>query len=215
MTLSTQAKKFIDIALAKGVLQFGDFTLKSGRRSPYFFNAGLFNDSKSLLAVGECYAAAIIASNIEYDVLFGPAYKGIPLVCATAFALTMNYGINVPFAFNRKEVKDHGEGGTIIGSPLKGRILILDDVITAGTAMRESIDIIQSYNAQVAGILIGLDRQEKGVTQLSAIQELQQTVNAPVLNVASLADLIVYSEQSVSFRQHLPALQEYRKLYGV
>jgi len=215
MQLSDYANRFIELALEKGVLQFGDFTLKSGRQSPYFFNAGLFNDGASLLAVGECYAAAIVDSKLEYDLLFGPAYKGIPLVCATAFALQTRYGINKPFAFNRKEAKDHGEGGMIVGAPLKGRVLLLDDVITAGTALRESIDLIQRNNATISGILIGLDRQEKGKHDISAVQELAQQISSPVLSVISLNQLIVYSQQSPVFSGYLNALKVYRENYGM
>lgn len=212
-TLWSSAQSFIQIALEKSVLQFGEFTLKSGRKSPYFFNAGLFNDGISLLKVGEAYASTIIDSQIPYDMLFGPAYKGIPLVCATAFALSMK-GVNVPFAFNRKEAKNHGEGGNIIGAPLKGRVLILDDVITAGTAMRESIRLIQSHPAQVAGIVVGLDRQEKGQSELSTLDELAAHIQAPVVSVATLQDLIHFTKDSPLFHQYQSALENYQKLYA-
>src|SRR3984885_6202922 len=189
MTLAYQSE-FIDLCVQLGVLRFGKFTLKSGRESPYFFNAGLFNTGSAVGAVGRAYSAALAQSDLEYDMLFGPAYKGIPLVTITAAAMAERHGRNLPFAFNRKEAKDHGEGGTIVGSPLKGNVLIVDDVITAGTAIRESIDIIRAAGARPAGVLLALDRQERaGASNLSAVQEVRDQYQIPVIAVVSLADL--------------------------
>src|SRR5580692_4017049 len=190
MTLAYQTD-FIDLCVRQGVLRFGSFTLKSGRESPYFFNAGLFNTGAAISALGRAYAAALTASNLQFDMLFGPAYKGIPLVTITAAALAERAGRNVPFAFNRKEAKDHGEGGNIVGSALKGRVLIVDDVITAGTAIRESIDIIAKAGATPAGVLLALDRQERGAdSQFSAVQEVQNQHAIPVISVLTLGDLM-------------------------
>ncbi len=214
MSLAYQTD-FIDLCVRLGVLRFGSFTLKSGRESPYFFNAGLFNTGAAIGAVGQAYAAAIAASGLEFDMLFGPAYKGIPLVTVTAATLAQTSGRNLPFAFNRKEAKDHGEGGSIIGSPLKGRVLIVDDVITAGTAIRESLGLIQAAGAQAAGVLLALDRQERAPeSRLSAVQEVQDRYGIPVVAVVNLADLMQHS--SLRGRQDdLERMQSYRKLYGL
>jgi orotate phosphoribosyltransferase len=212
MALAYQTE-FIDLCVRLGVLRFGSFKLKSGRESPYFFNAGLFNTGSAIDAVGRAYAAAVAASEIEFDMLFGPAYKGITLVTVTAAALAQR-GRDLPFAFNRKEAKDHGEGGNIIGSPLKGRVLIVDDVITAGTAIRESIDIIRGAGARPAGVLLALDRQECAPeSRLSAVQEVRDHYGIPVVAVVNLADLM----QHVSLRGHkedLRRMQAYQERYG-
>ena len=208
-------KDFIDFALNCEVLRFGEFTLKSGRISPYFFNAGLFNTGEMLAKLGQYYAAAIVDSGIEFDVLFGPAYKGIPLGTATAVALAEHHGRNVPFAFNRKEAKDHGEGGSIVGAPLKGKILIIDDVITAGTAIRESMDIIDAEGAKPAGVVIALDRQEKGKGELSAIQEVEQNFKIPVSSIIKLENLIAYLETQSDSKELLAKVQAYRSEYGI
>jgi orotate phosphoribosyltransferase len=206
---------FIDLCVRLGVLRFGSFTLKSGRESPYFFNAGLFSSGAAIAAVGRAYGDAIVASDITFDMLFGPAYKGIPLVTTTAASLAERHGLDVPFAFNRKESKDHGEGGSIIGGPLKGRVLIVDDVITAGTAIRESIDIIRSAEAHPAGVLLALDRQERGaVSPLSAVQEVREQFGIPVLSVISLADLMHHMEHSGGGAD-LAAMRSYRDRYGL
>ncbi|MDH5766015.1 MAG: orotate phosphoribosyltransferase [Gammaproteobacteria bacterium] len=207
--------RFIELALEYDVLRFGEFTLKSGRISPYFFNAGLFNTGKALAELGRCYAQAVIDSGIEYDVLFGPAYKGIPLVAVTAMALSIDHGLDVPYAFNRKEKKDHGEGGMIVGSPLKGRVLVLDDVITAGTAIREAIDIIEAADAKATGVIIALDRQEKGQQNLSAVQEINDTYNMEVASIVGLSDLISYLEEQGDQQSILTAMKAYRAEYGV
>ncbi|MDH5446657.1 MAG: orotate phosphoribosyltransferase [Gammaproteobacteria bacterium] len=208
-------KDFIDFALNCDVLRFGEFTLKSGRISPYFFNAGLFNTGEMLAKLGQHYAAAIVDSGIEFDVLFGPAYKGIPLGTATAVALAEHHGRNVPFAFNRKEAKEHGEGGSIVGAPLQGKVLIIDDVITAGTAIRESMDIIDAEGAKPAGVIIALDRQEKGKSELSAIQEVEQNFNIPVASIIKLENLIAYLEKQSDKTDLLDKVQAYRKDYGI
>lgn len=193
---------------------FGEFKLKSGRMSPYFFNAGLFNSGRALAELGRHYAAAIQKAGIECDVLFGPAYKGIPLVAATAIALADSFGRSLPWAFNRKEAKDHGEGGSIVGSPLRGRVLIIDDVITAGTAIRESIDIIRAAGAEPVGVVLALDRQERGQGELSAVQEVERTFDLPVVSILKLEDLIVYLEGTGNAEQ-LAAVRRYREAYGV
>jgi orotate phosphoribosyltransferase len=205
---------FIDLCLELGVLRFGEFKLKSGRLSPYFFNAGLFNSGRALAELGRAYAQAIQSSGIEFDVLFGPAYKGIPLVSTTAVALSDHHGRNTPWAFNRKEAKDHGEGGNIVGAPLRGRVLIVDDVITAGTAIREATDIIRGVGAEPVGVVLALDRQERGQGQLSAVQEVEQTLQLPVTSILQLADLIEYLRLSGDAAQ-LAAIQRYRGEYGV
>ena len=206
--------RFFKLALRKGNLRFGSFTLKSGRTSPYFFNAGGFDDGASLGELATCYAAAIVESGIEFDMLFGPAYKGIPLAAAAAIALHDQHGRNVPYAFNRKEAKDHGEGGTIVGAPLAGRVLVIDDVISAGTSMRESIGIIESAGAQTAGIAIALDRQERGAGERSAAQEVAVQYGIPCISIAGLDDLISYLEANASGDIDLNAIQQYRERYG-
>jgi len=207
-------KNFIELALEYEVLKFGDFKLKSGRQSPYFFNAGLFNTGKALAEMGRCYAQAIVDSGISYDILFGPAYKGIPLVAVTAMALHIDHGIDKPYAFNRKEAKDHGEGGTIVGSPLEGRVLILDDVITAGTAIREAIDIIDNNNGTAIGVMIALDRQEKGTGDRSAVQELNEDYGLDALSIIGMDNLIQYLKDKGD-EEMLDAMQFYRTEYGI
>jgi orotate phosphoribosyltransferase len=205
---------FIDLCVELGVLKFGTFRLKSGRESPYFFNAGRFNTGTAIAAVGRAYAAAIAAWGLEFDMVFGPAYKGIPLVTVTAAALATDQGMDLPFAFNRKEVKDHGEGGSIGGSPLHGRVLIVDDVITAGTAIRESIDMINKAGATPAGVLLALDRQERGGGTLSAVQEVQEQFGIPVIPVITLLELLQHL-QAQGRTAELTGLQTYRERYGV
>ena len=205
---------FIDLCLELGVLRFGEFKLKSGRMSPYFFNAGLFNTGHALLELGRHYAQTIEAAALGYDVLFGPAYKGIPLVTTTAVALADRHRRNVPWAFNRKEAKNHGEGGTIVGTPLAGRVLIVDDVITAGTAIRESVDIIRAAGATPVGVVIALDRQERGLGSRSAVQEVEQDLGLPVTSVIKLSDLISHVEAHGD-GEHVSALRSYRAEYGV
>lgn len=207
-------RSFIDLCLQLGVLRFGEFKLKSGRLSPYFFNAGLFNSGRALAELGRAYAQVIQNAGVQFDVLFGPAYKGIPLVATTAVALSDQHNRSVPWAFNRKEAKDHGEGGNIVGAPLRGRVLIVDDVITAGTAIREATDIIRSAGAEPVGVILALDRQERGQGQLSAVQEVEQTLQLPVTSILRLADLIEYLRQSGDAAQ-LAAIQRYRGEYGV
>ena len=208
-------REFIEFALEKQVLKFGEFTLKSGRKSPYFFNAGLFNSGRDLAKLGRYYAAALVDSGIAYDVLFGPAYKGIPIASATAVQLANQFDVDKPCCFNRKEVKDHGEGGNLIGSPLKGKILLVDDVITAGTAIRESMEIIQANHATLAGVMIALNRKEKGKGELSAIQEVQRDYNAPVIAIITLSDLISYLETQPEMAEHLEKVKEYRVTFGI
>ncbi len=208
-------KEFIDLALELGVLRFGEFRLKSGRVSPYFFNAGLFNTGYAAARVGRYYAAAIAASDVKFDMLFGPAYKGIPLATLTAASLVEQQDIDVPFAFDRKEAKAHGEGGNIVGAPLAGRVLIVDDVITAGTAVREAYQIISAAGAEVAGLIISLDRQERGQGALSAVQELKQSLDIPVLSIIRLNDLIDTLEESGEYEKYLEPVLTYRKKYGV
>ena len=207
-------QEFIAFALERNVLRFGSFTTKAGRLSPYFFNAGLFNDGASLRRVGQFYAQAIVDSGIAFDQLFGPAYKGIPLVTAAAVALAQN-GRNVPISFNRKEAKDHGEGGVIIGAPLAGHILIVDDVISAGTSVRESVDIIRAGGATPCGVVIALDRMERGQGELSAVQEVQQDLNLPVASIATLDDLTQYLEARGEMARELQWVTGYRRQYGV
>ncbi|ALO43336.1 orotate phosphoribosyltransferase [Pseudoalteromonas sp. SS15] len=208
-------KEFIEFALEKQVLKFGEFTLKSGRTSPYFFNAGLFNTGRDLARLGRFYAAALEDAGIEYDLLFGPAYKGIPIATTTAVALADHYNKDVPYCFNRKEAKTHGEGGSLVGSPLEGRIMLVDDVITAGTAIRESMEIIAAAGADLSGVLIALDRQEKGKAELSAIQEVERDFGTQVVSIVKLADLITYLEEQGSMGEHLEAVKAYRDQYGV
>jgi orotate phosphoribosyltransferase len=206
--------RFFDLALAKGNLRFGRFTLKSGRVSPYFFNAGGFDDGASLAALADCYADAIAASGVPFDMLFGPAYKGIPLAAATAMALHLRHARNVRFAFNRKETKDHGEGGRIVGAPLAGRVLIIDDVISAGTSVRESVDIIRAAGAEPAGIAIALDRQERGAGERSAAQEIKQEFGIPCVAIAGLDDLIRHLGARPGAEVDVEAIEDYRKRYG-
>ena len=208
-------KRFIELAIRYQVLRFGEFTLKSGRISPYFFNAGLFNSGYALSELGSCYAQTIIDNEIDYDVLFGPAYKGIPLVSAVVYALSANHNIDKPYAFNRKEAKDHGEGGLIVGAELNGKVLIVDDVITARTAIREAVDIINNAGATTSAVLIALDRQEKGKSELSAIQEVHRDYGIDVFSIITLVDLIDYLATENSFAQHLDAMKDYRSRYGI
>ena len=209
--------EFLAFVLENEILKFGEFTLKSGRISPYFFNTGLFNSGYKLAFLAKCYAAVIANSEQEFDILFGPAYKGIPLVSATAMALANNHDLNKPFCFNRKEAKGHGEGGIIVGAELSGKVLIIDDVITAGTAIREAVEIIQKDGAQLNGIAVAMDRQEKGTGELSAIQEIEQTYQISVTAIISLQNIIDYLEGSSSseMQQHLSAVIAYRDQYGV
>lgn len=211
---------FINLALSRQALGFGQFTLKSGRESPYFFNAGLFSDGEAIAVLGRCYAAAIVRSAPAFDVLFGPAYKGIPLAAATAAALFDHHGRSVPYAFNRKEAKDHGEGGTVIGAPLRGKVLVIDDVVTAGTAVRESLSLIRAEGAQPAGVIFALDRQERGQGTLSATQEIEQDHGIPCVSVVTLGELIEALSGARAGRaaisdEQLTLLQAYRQRYGV
>jgi orotate phosphoribosyltransferase len=211
---------FIELALARTALRFGSFKLKSGRESPYFFNAGLFSDGAAAAALGRCYAAALTHSGIAFDMLFGPAYKGIPLVTATAIALADHYGRNVPYVFNRKESKDHGEGGMLVGGALTGRVVIVDDVITAGTAVRESIELIRSSGAQPVAVALALDRQERGTGELSAVQEMERQYGLRTVSILTLGDLIealsAPSAQKTGITSaQLVALRKYREAYGV
>ncbi len=206
---------FIDFAIRAGVLRFGDFTLKSGRTSPYFFNAGLFNTGEQLARLGRCYAQAIIDSQIEFDVLFGPAYKGIPLATSASIALADHHRRNVPWCFNRKESKDHGEGGNLVGSGLHGRILIIDDVITAGTAIRESVEVIQAAGAELTGVVIALDRQERGRGQQSAIQEVEDAYGIRVTSIVRLEHLLEYLQEKPGCDAEVGKIQAYRQEYGV
>lgn len=208
-------REFIQFAIDNQVLRFGRFTLKSGRISPYFFNAGLFNTGEQLARLGKYYAAAIIDSGLQFDTLFGPAYKGIPLASAAAIALFEQHQCNIPWSFNRKEAKDHGEGGNLVGAPLQGRILIIDDVITAGTAIRESMDIIAGAGANAAGVVIALDRQERGKGELSAIQEVRQNYGMDVISIITLADLMEFLAADSTMQAHLQAVRAYRTEYGV
>ncbi|MEH0667540.1 orotate phosphoribosyltransferase [Vibrio scophthalmi] len=208
-------REFIEFALEKQVLKFGEFTLKSGRKSPYFFNAGLFNTGRDLARLGRFYAAALADSGIEFDVLFGPAYKGIPIATTTAVALADHHDIDTPYCFNRKEAKTHGEGGNLVGSPLEGRIMLVDDVITAGTAIRESMEIIQASGAALAGVLVAIDRQEKGKGDLSAIQEVERDFGCAVISIVSLGDLVTYLEEKGDAAEHLAAVKAYRAEYGI
>lgn len=206
-------QEFIAFAIEKEVLKFGTFKTKAGRLSPYFFNAGLFNDGESLMKLGEFYAKAIKSSGIEFDMLFGPAYKGITLAASIAIAFAKN-GHNYPFAYNRKEVKDHGEGGVIVGSPLKGRVLIIDDVISAGTSVRESVELIQLSGARACGVAIAIDRQEKGMGDISAVQEVINTNQIPVCAIANLNDLLSFLQRKQEMAQNLHEVEVYRQQYG-
>lgn len=214
--MSNFRQDFLNFALQQNVLKFGEFTTKAGRQSPYFFNAGLFNDGASTLQLARFYAQAILESKVQFDMLFGPAYKGIILAAATAMMLA-EQGVNVPFAYNRKEAKDHGEGGVLVGAPLKGRVLIIDDVISAGTSVRESLKFIENAGAQAAGVAIALDRMEKGTGELSAVQEVQQQYGLPVVAIANLLDLFTLLEQndSTELAQFIEPMKAYRAQYGV
>ena len=213
-------RRFVDLALARSALRFGRFTLKSGRESPYFFNAGLFNDGESLATLGQCYAEALSRSALPFDMLFGPAYKGIPLVASTAIALAVQHGRNVPWAFNRKEAKDHGEGGQTVGTPLSGKVVIVDDVITAGTAIRESVELIRRAGAEPVGVLLAVDRQERGQGERSAVQEVEAEFGLRCVSLLTLTDLIDILADPNASRPALPAeqlaaLREYRARYGI
>ena len=210
-------KEFIEFAISKNVLKFGEFTLKSGRISPYFFNAGLFNTGQALAELGRFYAAALMSANVPYDVIFGPAYKGIPLASTTAVALYDHHNKDIPYVFNRKEAKSHGEGGSLVGAPLAGNVMIIDDVITAGTAIREVMSIISNVGATPAGVLIALDRQEKGQHTLSAIQEVERDFSIPVISIVSLDNIMTYlaEQDSNELSQHVDAIQAYRDQYGI
>ena len=214
MAKSDSSREFIAFAVQRGVLRFGEFKTKAGRLSPYFFNVGLFNDGESLAALCDFYAQAILASELRFDVLFGPAYKGIPLVAGIAMAMSRQ-GRNVPFCYNRKEAKDHGEGGTLVGAPLTGRVLIVDDVISAGTSVRASVALIRAAAAVPGGVVIALDRQEKGSGELSAVQEVESGYNMPVLSVAKLDDLIAFLADDHELKCNLEAVQRYREHYGI
>lgn len=210
-------REFIEFAIEQNVLRFGEFTLKSGRISPYFFNAGLFRSGRALARLGRFYAQAIAASKVEYDVVFGPAYKGIPLAAVTAVALSDHHDRDVPYVFNRKEAKNHGEGGVLVGADLEGRVLIIDDVITAGTAIREVMAIIEANSAQPGGVVIALDRQERGKGDLSAIQEVERDFNMPVISIITLEQVLQYLDEKgdVSALQHAGAIRRYREQYGI
>jgi len=212
--MSDFRQEFLAFALARDVLRFGDFITKAGRRTPYFFNAGLFNDGDSLRRLGNFYAEALVASGVNCDQLFGPAYKGITLAAATAIALA-GKGQNMPFSFNRKEAKDHGEGGSLVGAPLKGRVLIVDDVITAGTSVRESVELIRGHGADPAGVLIALDRMERGQGARSAVQEVRETFGIPVVAIATVDDLMRFIGGRPELAGHLPKVEAYRAEYGV
>ena len=207
--------EFIRFALSRNVLRFGEFTLKSGRVSPYFFNAGLFNTGADLARLGEFYATALQAQKLDYDVIFGPAYKGIPIGTAVSIALFNRFGVDKPVCFNRKEAKDHGEGGNLIGSPLQGKVLLVDDVITAGTAIREAMELISANQAELSAVLIALNRKERGKGELSAIQEVERDYQCEVLSIIDLDDLMDFIAQYDKYRLYLPVMQEYRQKYGV
>jgi orotate phosphoribosyltransferase len=213
--VTTTTSDFVSFCLQLGVLRFGSFTLKSGRQSPYFFNAGLFNTGAAIARLGRFYAQAVVDCGIQHDMVFGPAYKGIPLVTSTAVALADQHLRDLPWAFNRKEAKSHGEGGSIVGAPLTGRVLIVDDVITAGTAIRQSVDIIHAAGATPAGIVLALDRQEKGNGALSAVQEIQQQYGLPVASIIKLENLIEHLRSSSQSPDTLHAVQQYRDQYGI
>ncbi|MGK4445661.1 orotate phosphoribosyltransferase [Yersinia enterocolitica] len=208
-------REFIEFALNKQVLKFGEFTLKSGRISPYFFNAGLFNTGLDLAKLGRFYAAALMDCGVEFDLLFGPAYKGIPIATTTAVALAEHHARDVPYCFNRKEAKDHGEGGSLVGSQLQGRVMLVDDVITAGTAIRESMEIINAQGATLAGVMISLDRQERGRGDISAIQEVERDYHCKVISIVTLNDVVSYLEEKPEMADHLAAVHRYREQYGI
>lgn len=207
--------EFLELALELGVLQFGEFKLKSGRVSPYFFNAGLFNSGYAAAKLGRCYASAVASLDVEFDMLFGPAYKAIPLVALTAAALAEHHDLDYPFAYNRKEVKDHGEGGRTIGAPISGRVLIVDDVITAGTAVREVLDVIREAGGTPAGVLVALDREEVGTKgRISAVEQLATELGVPIMSIVTLSDLVDHLEEDKEYASYLPALRSYRNRYG-
>jgi len=206
---------FIEFCIENEIIRFGEFTLKSGRKSPYFFNAGLFNTGEMIAKLGEFYAEAISAAKTSFDILFGPAYKGIPLVVSTAIALAKEQEINKPFCFNRKSAKQHGEGGMLIGAPLQGKVLIIDDVITAGTAIREIAPLIKQNNAEISGVCVALDRQEKGTGETSAIQEIEQEYNIPVISIITFDNIIEYLKTSSDFNQYAKQMLNYHQQYGV
>lgn len=208
-------KQFLDFAIEQQVIRFGEFTLKSGRQSPYFFNAGLFKTGEAMSKLGRFYAHTIVNAGIDFDILFGPAYKGIPLATATSIALNDHHGVNTPWCFNRKEVKDHGEGGNIVGAALAGKAIIVDDVISAGTAVREVMEIINQTEAKPAAVVVALDRQEKGKGELSAIQEVERDFGIPVLSIVTLTDLLEYTKGNDKISQHAPSIMTYRQQYGV
>ncbi|CBJ83468.1 orotate phosphoribosyltransferase [Xenorhabdus bovienii str. Jollieti] len=208
-------REFIELALKKQVLKFGEFTLKSGRKSPYFFNAGLFNTGRDVALIGRFYAAALLDSGISCDLLFGPAYKGIPIATTTAVALAERHDIDMPYCFNRKEAKDHGEGGSLVGSPLQGNVVVVDDVITAGTAIRESMEIIKQHGATLSGVILCLDRQERGQETLSAIQEVERDYHCKVFSIITLNDLIRYLRENPDMQPYLAAVEAYRREYGI
>ncbi len=208
-------RDFIEFAIERGVLKFGEFTLKSGRVSPYFFNAGLFNRGGDLAKLGRFYANALMDAGVEFNVLFGPAYKGIPIATTTAVALADNHNLDVPYCFNRKEAKTHGEGGNLVGSPLEGKVMLVDDVITAGTAIRESMTLIEQQQASLSGVLIALDRQERGKGELSAIQEVERDFNTQVISIVSLADVVSYLGEKGDFDNEIAAINTYRENYGI
>lgn len=208
-------REFIEFAIERGVLKFGEFTLKSGRKSPYFFNAGLFNKGRDLARLGRYYAAALTDAGIEFDVLFGPAYKGIPIATTTAVALADHHDVDTPYCFNRKEAKSHGEGGNLVGSPLTGKVMLVDDVITAGTAIRESMTLIEQNEATLAGVLIALDRQERGQGELSAIQEVERDFSTQVVAIVSLTDVVAYLTEKGGFEESIAAINAYRENFGI
>ncbi|MBQ4829326.1 orotate phosphoribosyltransferase [Alteromonas sp. CI.11.F.A3] len=208
-------RSFIEFAIERGVLKFGEFTLKSGRVSPYFFNAGLFNSGGDLAKLGRFYADALVDAGVEFDVLFGPAYKGIPIATTTAVALADRHHRDVPYCFNRKEAKTHGEGGNLVGSPLEGRIMLVDDVITAGTAIRESMTLIEQHKASLSGVLIALDRQERGKGKLSAIQEVERDFGTTVIAIVTLADVVTYLTEQDNMASEIKAINTYRETYGI
>nr|WP_283632224.1 orotate phosphoribosyltransferase [Alteromonas macleodii] len=208
-------RDFIEFAIERGVLKFGEFTLKSGRVSPYFFNAGLFNRGGDLAKLGRFYADALMDAGVAFDVLFGPAYKGIPIATTTAVALADSHKLDVPYCFNRKEAKTHGEGGNLVGSPLEGKVMLVDDVITAGTAIRESMTLIEQQQASLSGVLIALDRQERGNGELSAIQEVERDFGTQVISIVSLADVVAYLSEKGGFDSEISAINTYRENYGI
>lgn len=207
--------EFLELSLELEALRFGDFTLKSGRQSPYFFNAGLFNTGYAAAKLGRYYASAIVESEVEFDMLFGPAYKGIPLVALAAAALAEHKDIDAPYAYNRKEAKAHGEGGSIVGAPIDGRVMIVDDVLTAGTAVRGAVGLLQELGAEIAGLVISLDRQEIGSGSRSAVEEIEQSLGIPVISIVRLEDVIELLEESSEYSEHLPAVLKYREKYGI